>query len=396
LYLQRDGLHDGQSCPWALIGRDGRVARSGATLADAPRADVRRLVVEADRVVTFAADLPALPARRLAPLLANAVEAASLDEAEDLHVVLAGRDARGKALCATLSAPWLERLLARLAERDIYPDAAVSEGMLVPWEAHTWSLVLNEGSTLIRLDEARALSVDASDPPVGLTLALAREGAPRRLRVYKGNRLRMPDLAAWRAQLGMDIVEAGDWDWRAAPWTDTGNLLTGRFAARRAGMDLRGALKPLLWGALALAGIQGVGLGVDTYLLHREQGTLRDAQQRLARRVLPAQAAVVDPAWQVAEAHARMQARASGDPDGMLALMARLGAVWPNEPGPRTRRVSYADGTLEVQLASRQDAWLARLTGAAATAGLDIKVAGQGQDVSLRLSPAPKGGQHGR
>lgn len=396
LYLQRDGLHDGQACPWALLDREGRLLRSGASLAEAPRADVCRLVVEADRVVTFAVDLPDLPERRLAPLLANAVEPASLDEAEQLHVVRLGRDGAGKTLCAAVSAPWLERFLTRLAERDVYPQGAVAEGLLVPWEPDSWSVVANEGHALVRLDARRVLAVDASDPPVGLMLALGRETRPNSIRLYRGNRLRAPDVAAWSAALGVEVVAAGDWDWRKAAWPATGNLLTGRLATRRAGPDWRGALKPLAWGALALAIIQALGLVAETLILRHEQQQLYETQRQLARRVLPAQAAVVDPVWQVSEAHARLVDRERGDEAGMRAMMARLGEAWSTLPGAKLRHVEYSEGALEVGLAGRPEAWLAQFEAGAARHGLSVKTRGQGNDVVLRVTATAMGGQHGR
>lgn len=396
LYLQRDGLHDGQTCPWALLDREGRMLRSGASLSEAPRADVCRLVVEADRVVVFTVDLPDVPERRLAPLLANAVEVASLDEAEQLHVVFLGRDALGKGLCAAISAPWLERLLARLAERDIYPASAVAEGLLVPCEPDTWSVVANEGHALVRLDAHRALVVDASDPPAALTLALAREAQPKRIRLYRGNRLRAPDASAWSDALGVELVAAGDWDWRKASWPASGNLLTGRLATRRAGPDWRGALKPLAWGTLALLIGLALGLIADTLILRQEQINLYETQRQLARRILPAQAAVVDPVWQVTEAHARLVNRERGDEAGMRAMLTRLGEAWSTLPGARLRHVEYSDGALEVGLAGRPEAWLAQFEAGAARHGLTVKTRAQGSDVILRITAAPMGDQHGR
>jgi hypothetical protein len=98
LYLQRDGLHDGLACPWVLLDREGRIERSGSSLEDAPRAGICRAVIEADRVALVETELPDLPERKLTPLLANAVEAATLDEPEQLHVVITGRSQSGKGL----------------------------------------------------------------------------------------------------------------------------------------------------------------------------------------------------------------------------------------------------------------------------------------------------------
>jgi general secretion pathway protein L len=396
LYLQRDGLHDGLTCPWALLDGEGHVVRTGASIAEVPRAPICRVVIEADRVATVAVDLPALPPRRLAPLLANAVETATLEEAENLHVSLLGRSAEGKALCAVVSAPWLERMLGKLAEHGLYPDEAIVESLLLPHQLHAWTLVANEGSSLLCLDDARAYSIDGSDPPAGLRLALAREGRPARLHVYQGTRVRMPDLDAWRTQLGIDIEACGVWDWRTSPWRSGVNLLTGRFAARRAGLDFRGLLRPLGWGMAALAAIQILGLGLDTYLLKREQSMLQDEQRQLAKRVLPAGAKVIDPAWQVTEAYARLSGGGQGAQAGMLDALARLGSVWPALPGPKLRNLNYSGDTLEIAMSGQSEAWLAQLKAGAERIGLNLQVAEQGSGFSLRVNAARIGGEHGR
>jgi type II secretion system protein L len=373
LYLQRDGLHDGLACPWVLLDREGRIERSGSSLEDAPRAGICRAVIEADRVALVETELPDLPERKLTPLLANAVEAATLDEPEQLHVVITGRSQSGKACCATVSAPWLERMLHKLAEREIYPDAAVPEGLLLPIQPGVLSVLANEGNNVLRLDTPRALLIDAGDPPVGLQLALVGENAPQRIRVYQGNCLRMPDLQVWSAALGVEVEAAGKWDWRRAAWLDSANLLTGRLAARRAGMDWKSLLRPLLWGGIALALIQVVGIGLDGWLLQRENKALLAEQRKLAQRVMPAQANIVEPAWQVTEVLARLQSsQGQGDASGMLPLMAKLGGIWPAASAPTLQAVTYSDGTLDIALAGKPTAWVAQLQAGAAGAGLEV------------------------
>ncbi len=398
LYLQRDGLHDGLACPWVLLDRDGHIQRSGLSLEDAPRAGVCRAVIEADRVGLVETDLPDLPERKLTPLLANAVEAATLEEAEQLHVVLTGRSPQGKACCATVSAPWLERMLHRLAEREIYPDAAIPEGLLLPSTPGAWSVLANQGCSVLRLDAARSLTLDASDPPVGLSLALAREATPQRIDVYQGTCLRIPNLDAWRSALNIEVDPAGKWDWRAGAWPDSPNLLTGRLAARRAGMDMKSAIRPLLWGGLALALIQVVGLGTDGFLLQRENRNLLAEQRKLAQRVLPAQANVVEPAWQVTELLTRLRSSQGQAGDaGMLPLLAKLGGIWPAASAPRLQAITYADGSLEVKLVGQPTAWVAQLQSDAAMAGLEVST-GEASAVAtlLKVRGLAPGDTHAR
>jgi type II secretion system protein L len=370
--------------------------RAGSTLADAPRADTCRAVIEADLVSTQNVALPDLATRRLAPLLAGAVEAGTLEDAEQLHVTLLDHASDGQATCAVVSAPWLERVLASLATRGLHPEAAVSEGMLLPFEDDTWSVQANQNAYILRRGRHQAQVLDATEPPVALRLALARSPRPARIRVYQGNCLRMPDLELWRAELGVDLEVSGKWDWRAADWDDSADLLGGRFAARRAGLDPRAVLRPLLFGGLVLAAIQAAGVGLDAWILHRERTQLRAEQLQLARRALPAQAQVIDPALQVGDQLARLRAGA-GTPgqEGMSALMARLGAIWQNMAAPRMRALTYGDAALAIEIDGRAETWIARLRADAQTVGLAISTSEGAAGTTITVRAAP-GGRDGR
>lgn len=394
LYPRGEAERDLEHCPWALLDADGRVARAGTTLAEAPRGMPCRLVIEARRVNVARVALPDLPARKLQALLANAVEGQSLEEAEQLHVVLAGRDAGGEARCALLNAAWLDRVLAALAARDLYPEAAVSEAFLIPWREGEWSVVVDEDQTLVRFDASHACVLDAGEPPAGLQLALAQPGRPRRVRVFRGNALHGADLDAWRAALGIDIEDGGKWDWRAAPWQEIGNLLVGRFAARRAGFDWRAARRPLLWGASAVLALHLGGMLVDASLLRAEQARLDQDMSALARRVLPPRANVVEPAWQVAEQLRALRAgQGQAAEAGMLGLLDRLGRIWPELGGPAWKALNYAEDGLEITLERLDPAWFERLRAQADNVGLTLSRVG---DNALRVQGMAQGGAHGR
>jgi len=392
VYLQRDSLRDGSNAAWALLDGAGRVARTGTNLREAPRVRPCRLVIEADRVAVLDADLPDVPARRLAALLGNALEPALLEEVEQIHVVPLGRDARGQALGGVISAPWLEGVLARLAELELHPESALPEGLLLPRREGHWSLLANEGSHVLRLDEVRAYAIDASDLPVGVSLALAREPVPAGLDLYQGSALRLPDVAAWQQAYGFEVRDAGRWDWRTAPWRTDIDLLGGRFASRRAGLDLGAALRPMLWGGLALILINLAALAVDTYLKQREAAALRAEQMRVARRVLPAGASVVDPAWQVGERWARLQGGVAGrDSPALGHMLAALGEAWPGQSGLRPSRVEYADGSLLLAFKGSQTAALASMLTAATAAGLAAHISEENGETRVRVQPAQEG-----
>jgi len=385
LYLRRDGLREGQECPWTLLDEQGRVAGSGVSLDGLPKARVCRLVLTPELVTLLPTSLPDLPARRLQPLLPAAAEAGLLAEAEQLHVVPAGRAASGQTWLAAIDRAWLERLLAGLAARGVEADAALPESLLLPLHDGEWSVLWNEDGAVARLGAGYGLALDGGEPPAGLRLALTANPAPTRIRVWAGNALRPADVVAWSEALGVPVEAAGPWDWRTAPWPEGIDLLQGPYAPAHGRLDWGRLLRPLAWGLAALATLQLAGTAIDWALLAEEQTALRAEMHDLAQRALPAHASIVDPAWQVARQLEAGRAAAGLDNAGVTALLGRLGKAWPSGDTLKVQSLDYADGVLHLRLAESSPEPLARLQTAAAERGLAVGIEpGEVQALTVR------------
>jgi general secretion pathway protein L len=395
-YLRRDSFLDGMDCAWALLDDAGRIQTSGTRLEDLPRASRCRLVLASDLVLTVRASLPDLPERRLAALLPAAAEAATLVDADAIHAVLLERGVDGTAVLAVVEEAWLGRILSRLAEQGIHPDAALPEYLLLPWTPGVWSVGWRVDNTLARFGAAQGMALDDGEPPVGLSLALAQGGRPEVVKVYQCDNLGAPDWTRWRAALDTTVEAAGAWDWRTAPWPELPGLLQGRHSPNRNRLDWKRPARPLVWGVIALAGIQFFGLALDWAMLARESASVKQEMRVLAERALPAHAAVVDPPWQVTERLRSLHA-ATGNPESnaLMGLLGQLGQAWPADGGALVQTLSYEAGALVVSVAGADGAWLDQLKTAAAARGLAID--GQedpGKGVRFGVRPAGKGDRH--
>ncbi len=397
LYLRRDSLLEGMDCAWALLDDAGRIQGSGTRLEDLPRARLCRLVLAGDLVLSLKTPLPDLPERRLAPLLGAAAEAVTLVDADDIHAVLMERGEDGEATLAVVEEAWLSRVLSRLAGLGLHPDAALPEYLLLPWTQDGWSVGWRGSDTLVRFCKAQGMSLDDGEPPVGLSLALAQRGRPGVVKVYQGGQVGAPDWARWRAGLETTLEMAGPWDWRTAPWPELPSLLQGRHASKRNRVDWKRLLRPLLWGVVALAGIQFVGLALDWAMLERESASLRQEARDLAERALPAHATVVDPAWQMAERLQQLHS-ATGSPsaNAFVGLLGRLSQAWPAGAGTQVQTLAYEGGALTVSLAEADTAWLKQLQAAATARGLAISSTQdeKGKGARLSVKPAVKEDRH--
>jgi type II secretion system protein L len=398
IYLRRDSLLDGMDCGWALVDDGGRLQGSGTRLEELPRANLCRLVLAGDLVLTLKAPLPDLPERRLTPLLAAAAEAVTLVDADEIHAVLMERGEAGEATLAVVEEAWLSRVLSRLAGLGLHPDAALPEYLLLPWTQGEWSVGWRGNAPLARFGKAQGMVLDDGEPPVGLSLALGQRERPERVNIYQGDNVGGPDLAHWRSVLDTPVETAGPWDWRTAAWPELPSLVQGKHAPQRNRLDWK-RLRPLAWGLAVLAGIQFVGLALDWAMLARESASLRQEMRVLAERALPAHAAVVDPPWQVAERLQELHT-ATGRPaaNAFVGLLGRLSQVWPATAGAQVQTLAYDGMALTLTLAKADADWLDQLTAAAAARELVITSAqdDKGKGVRLSVKPAVKEDRHGQ
>jgi general secretion pathway protein L len=400
LYLHRDSLLEGADCSWAFLDDNHRLDGSGTRLEDLPRAQRCHLVLAGDLVLTVKVSLPDLPERRLAPLLPAAAEAATLLEAETIHAVVMERSKDGEVILAVLEEAWLSRVMSRLAGLGLHPDGALPEYLLLPWTESCWSIGWRGGDTLARFGKGEGMSLDDGEPPVGLSLALAHRPRPEAIKIYQANNVGAPDLARWRAALDIPVEQAGPWDWHSASWPDLPGVLQGRHSPGFNRLDWTRLVRPLAWGAIALAGIQLVGMTLDWAMLRRESAVIRQDMRMLAERALPAHAAVVDPPWQVTEKLQTLHA-ATGNPapNAFVGLLGRLGQTWPAGSNTRVQTLTYEGGALTVSLAEADATWLDGLKTAAAARGLAISAQDNkdtGKGVLLTVRPIGKEGVHGQ
>ncbi len=392
LYLRRDSFLEGTDCAWSLLDDAGQLRGSGARLEDLPRAQRCHLVLAGDLVLTVKTTLPDLPERRLAPLLPAAVEAATLVEADTIHAVLMARGGDGEATLAVLEEAWLRRILDALAALGLYPDCALPDYLLLPWNEGEWSIGWRGAETMARFGGVEGMSLDDGEPPIGLTLAMAQRGTPTAVKIYQGANMGVPDWDRWRESLGTTVETAGPWDWRTSPWPeDLPDLLQGKHSPGRSRMDLTRLVRPLAWGLALLAGIQLVGMTLDWGLLVRENAKVRQEMRDLAERALPAHAAVVDPAWQVTEQLQSLRAAAGNpSPDALVGLLGRLGQVWPANAAPQIKALTFEAGSLSVLIAAANGEWLDELKSEAPSRGLEI-TAQDDKDKGVRLNVRPTG-----
>ena len=405
LHAHRDSLRDNNDCPWIVRHDDGHIAASGKALENLPQTRRCHLVLPADLVTILPVRLPDLAPRKLAPLLSGAVEAHVLGQAEQLHVALLGRDEHGLSWLAVVDKGWLQYTLARLAEKGIRVDAALPESLLLPLEDNAWTLLRHEDGTLLRVSPSFGLALDQGNPPAGLWMALENAEAlgikrPQRLCLYQGSAKDSADLERWRSACRLPVETRGSWDWRAPAWPGI-NLLQGSLQPRHARMDLRLLLRPIVLGGILLATVQVAGMTIDRFMLSAEQSALQTKMRDLAERVLPAHAAVVDPAWQIGAQLKALHAAKGHESEGMVALLGLAGKVRPAGGNIELKEIRYEGGRLSLDYAQADEEWLKKFVSALSARGLSAsvvpsKTGGTTLVIGAGTAQPVKGTSHGR
>lgn len=406
LYAKRNSLRDNNDCLWVVRHDDGHVIASGSTLDKLPTVTRCHLVLPADLVTVLPVRLPDLSPRKLAPLLSGAVEAHVLGQAEQLHVALLGRDEQGLSWLAVVDKGWLHYTLAQLTEKGIRVDAALPESLLLPLEGDAWSLLRREDGTLLRVTQSFGLALDQGNPPAGLWLALENAEAngiirPKRLCLYQGNATDPADLPRWHSACKLPVETRGGWDWREPAWPATINLLQGALQPRHERTVLRVLLRPIIFGLILLAAVQMAGMTIDRVLLSAEQRTLETKMRDLAQKVLPAHAAVVDPAWQIGEQLKALHAARGHESEGMIAMLGLVGKLRPAGGSSDPKEIRYEGGRLSLDYDQADEEWLKKFVAALSAGGLSAsvvpsKAGGATVSISVAAAQSVKGSAHGR
>jgi len=154
------------------------------------------------------------------------------------------------------------------------------------------------------------------------------------------------------------------------------------------------------WGAVSLAVIQLVGLNLDWAMLARENSSIQREQRVLAERALPANSAIVDPPWQVAERLRTLQTVSGAtSPNSVVGLLGRLSQAWPQLGNIRIRTLIYEGGALSASIDAVDNAWLEQLKTAAEAQGLTVSSqdeSDKGEGIRLSFRAAGKEGSHGQ
>ncbi len=356
------GAETGVPVSWSILDADGKsLERGNSPIAVLPRNLPCKVVLAADRVWITQLKQPAR--RQLRGMaLAYALEDRLADAPETVHAVANAPDSDGMATVAVVERPWLASMLATLARFGLEPNSVMAEQSALAAKPDEWRLIWSDPAFLLTGDRSAILipgeaEADVCQNLLNVALDHAAE-RPQRIIVHATKPL--PAFSAGETQL----IVGAPYDWAEAAHAGAGiELLTGDFARRsRFEQDAR-AWRPVLWLALALVAVNGLGFLALDGMKAWQAKHLAGENRKLFGSVFPETKTVIDPLRQMRGKVAELRHRAGADSNGdFLPLLARVGQVLPSNVRRTVRAVHYRPGAIVLKLPAAQnypDKWAA-------------------------------------
>jgi len=331
-----------------------------------PRAPLVALV-PADRCSLVHVDVPAMSAGRLEQALRWAVEDAIAGDPEQQHVVPVGRVEDGRLACLVAAHADMRHWLEIAGERParLLPDAAC-----VPRREGELALLPHDGDILARgagaaFDRFEPELLDTIVPELlhtgGEALSPVWLGEPPAHAAALGEpKVRSPEVAPLDALAGaaLDAAAAGF------------DLMRGDYAPRDTSASPR--QKRRLAALAAAAGLLLVaGVAVEVRLIERELDRTRQRVEARLTEVFPSITTIVRPRAQAERALAALRGGGGGE---LVGLLASISPLFAGAAGVEIASLRYAEGRVEIELATPGLADLEALQRQMRSRGLDVEL----------------------
>ena len=294
------------------------------------------MLVDSDRCIGLALELPELSASRRDQALRWAAEEHLASSAEDEHVVAGPRAADGRLCCVVIAREAMRELRARFGDAAV--EVMVPDALCLPWAPGQVTLAAIGDRVLARWGfwdfgafepelVAEVLPPAAPEPAhwQGFGESLPERLAGRDIEVDRGDPLEAMAAAALEAPINL---LAGDW----APRSAATRRRQWRWAAALAGAVV----------ALVLA-----GAAIELKLLQAESENLQAGIDAQFREAFPNVERVVRHREQAERELARLR---FGESAGLLDLINRAAPIVAAQDAIRLQGLSYRDGSLELAL----------------------------------------------
>jgi len=348
LQLNRQHNKQAQTEPQYFVGDAERLQEQGIEGADII------LLADAETVVFKTVGFEDSERKLLRQTLPYTLEDDCIDDVDSLHFAL-GTVVENTVPIAIIKREQIEQQLHDAAEQGLELQQIVSELSFIPWYEHSWSLVVEDETWLVRTGEYQGFRLDVATASLSLQLLLDEsDQLPERLRVFCPEERhvevlnQLPELlrgmVEWHDDSYWQVLAQGLSEQVMQPKVI--NLLQGSYARSLPWFKWWKLWKMALILLAAVMITQIVASYAELKILESRNIDLRAQIERSYRSVVP-RGAVMDPEKQLQRKVSEMKG-AGGD--GFVVLLQQIAPVLAAVDGLIIQSLNYTEKQSEIRL----------------------------------------------
>lgn len=364
---------------WMLLGQ-GETVIAGPAYAELTELSTKAIasevivVIPAEDVLLTAAQVPKVAKQQLVKAVPYALEENLLEALDELHFALGQAEDMADLAVAVVNKKLLNAWLARLEEAEIYPQAMVSEALMLPWEPTTWTIAGAQDKAIVRCSAQAGFAIASENLAKLLELKLSEaRQKPKSLTVYPigDANLKLADFKPCDMNYQSSQQSLLTLTQAACQQVPAINLLQGEYRSKKQSNQSAKLMKVSLALAAAwLVLLLGGNIAQYGYLRH-QQNTLTTAIATVYRSYFPEAKQVVSPKLRIERALARVQANES-NPE-FMHLFAKVAKAMHMTKNIKLKMLNYQNQKLIMELQVENFENLNKLTKQLNQLGLNVK-----------------------
>lgn len=342
---------------WVSLDMDNKPigdVLAGDLIALAKDADGKRLalVIAARSLLITSVGLPDGNLKAITSAIPYAMEEQLAEDVDDMHFAPGKRQADGSIPVIAISKIFLSDLLQVLANAGLYPDWAVAEPLLLPWDENGLSILLREHNAIVRDGEMSGYECSIAQLPSLLACSETKKEELHGIRLWSSEG--DIDISGLFSEAEDRVtIDQGLSDLECL--TEFGqkhpsiNILQG-FAVLALPHVASGRWRPAI--ALGIAAIllfMGT-TGYQYYYLRQEIQAVTQETEDLFRRTFPDVKRLVQPLVQAQQRLEQRMAANGQSTDALLDLLLLLGEVKQIHSSIEFKNLEYRQNSLVILL----------------------------------------------
>lgn len=274
------------------------------------------------------------------------------------HYAIGERDEEGQVPVCVVDRNKFDALYNELDEMGLHLDACFADTFAIPWEEHSWTILIEGSSSIIRQGEETGFALDTENLGVMLEIMLSEcddETRPERIRLLNATtkpiNLRIPGIDVhFEDCAGRTFAMFANHIDDSKPIS----LLTGQYSPRKKQMALWENWKSVaVLAGVAILGASAVNHIQAFQLASQKKATFKEMVSLYQKTFPENKRQVLNPAGQMKSKYKAMSGEAIDGQIEFLDLLAKIGPMLKSAPGAELQAMTFRSSGIEVDIVLR-------------------------------------------